>query len=70
MTLRGATTPDPSRFLCNGNECIAERKNFKLLFCAGIALAVGVRIYIFQPIRMTDAILLGSPPQRNMKRSH
>ena len=41
--------------------------NFKLSFSVGIALAVGVRIYIFHPTRMTDAILPGSPPQSNIK---
>ena len=44
-----------------------SRKNFKLLFCAGIDLAVGVRIYIFRPMRMTDAILPGSPLRGNIK---
>ena len=44
-----------------------SRKNFKLLFCAEIALAVGVQIYIFHPMRMTDAILPGSPPWGNIK---
>ena len=44
-----------------------SRKNFKLLFCAGIALAVGVRIYIFHPRRMADAILPRSPPRGNIK---
>ena len=43
------------------------RKNFKLLFCVGIASAVGVRIYIFRQMRMTDAILPGSPPRSNIK---
>ena len=42
--------------------------NFKLSFSAGIALVVGVQIYTFHPMRMTDAILLGSPPRGNRKR--
>ena len=46
---------------------MCSRKNFKLLFCAGIALAIGVWIYIFFPMRMTDAILPGSPPKGNIK---
>ena len=46
---------------------MCSRKNFKLWFCVGIALAVGVRIYIFHPMRMTDAILPGSPPRDNIK---
>ena len=33
--------------LATGECLICNRKNLKLLFCAGIALAVGVRIYIF-----------------------
>ena len=45
-----------------------SRKNFKVLFSAGIALAIGVRIYIFHAMRMTDAILPGSPPPGNIKR--
>ena len=44
-----------------------SRKNFKFLFCAGIVLAVAVRIYIFHPMRMTYAILPGSPPLGNIK---
>ena len=48
---------------------LCSRKNFKLLFCAGIALAVGVRIHIFRPMKMTDAILPGSPPRGNIKGS-
>ena len=44
-----------------------SRKNSKLLFYTGIALAVGVRIYIFRPMRMTNAILPGSPPWGNIK---
>ena len=44
--------------------------NFKLLFSVGIALAIGVRIHIFHPMRMTDAILPGSPPQGNIKRPY
>ena len=43
------------------------KKNSKLLFFAGITLAVGVRIYIFRPMRMTDAILPRSPPRGNIK---
>ena len=44
-----------------------SRKNLKLLFCVGIALAVGVWIYIFHPMRMTDAILPRLPPRGNIK---
>ena len=47
-------------YLCN-------RKNFKLSFCMGIALAAGVQIYMFRPMRITDAILPGSPPRGNIK---
>ena len=32
--------------------CVAERKNFKLLFRAGIILAVEVSILCFRPMRM------------------
>ena len=46
---------------------VAERIS-KLLFSAGIALAAGVWIYIFPPMRMTDAILPGSPLPGNIKR--
>ena len=34
-----------------------NRKNFKPLFSAGIALAIGVWNYTFYPMRMTNAIL-------------
>ena len=44
-----------------------SRKNFKLLFCAGIVLVVRVQIYIFRVMRMTNAILPGSPPWGNIK---
>ena len=44
--------------------------NFKSLFSAGIALAVGVQIYIFHPMRMTDTILPRSPLRDNIKRPH
>ena len=46
---------------------LCSRKNFKLSFSAGIALAVGVRIYIFRPMRMTNAILPRSSPWGNIK---
>ena len=46
---------------------VCSRKNLKLLFCAGIALAAGVRIYIFLPMRLVDTILPGSPPRGNIK---
>ena len=36
-----------------------SRKNFKLLFSAGIILTVGVSILYFRPMRMAYAILLG-----------
>ena len=49
------------------SQLVCSRKNFKLLFCAGIAMAVGVRIYIFRQMRMTDAILPRSPPRGNIK---
>ena len=34
------------------NETVAERKNFKLLFSAGITLAVKVSILYFRPMGM------------------
>ena len=42
---------------------VAERKNFKLLFSAGIILPLGFRIYIFRPMRMIHAILSGWLPR-------
>ena len=38
---------------------VAKRKNFKLLFSAGIILAVEVLILYFHPMKMIQAILLG-----------
>ena len=43
--------------------------NFKLLFSARTALAVGVWIHTFHPMRMTDAILPGSSPPRQHKKA-
>ena len=43
------------------HRVVAERKNFKLLFSAGIVWPLRFQIYIFRPMRMTDAILSGSP---------
>ena len=57
-----------SHIRSGGGALGAERKNFKLLFSAGIVLLLGFRIYIFRPMRMTDAILPGWPPTGQYKR--
>ena len=40
-------------------DFVAERKNFKLLFCVGIILPLGFRFYILRPMRMNNAICPG-----------
>ena len=46
-----------SHIRAGSGALVAERKNFKLLFGAGIILLLRFRIYIFSPMRMIHAIL-------------
>ena len=46
---------------------VADGKNFKLLFSAVIILPLEFRIYIFRPMKMTDAILPGRWPGQHKR---
>ena len=52
-----------SHIRSGGGALVAERRNFKLLFSAGIVLPLGFSIYIFRPMRMIHAILPGWLPR-------